>query len=153
LLGACASSGDYPSLTERPVERVEGSFSAETAASEPAPAPAPSADLVQRLAALRTDAETAHGAFTRAVPAAERLATASESTGSDSWASAQVALADLESLRSQAAVSLAELDLLWIDTTVEGAPRDAIAETLGAVLALVRDEDETLARLRGRVGA
>ncbi len=152
LLGACATHGDYPSLAQRPAERIGGTFAPEIAEAEPSPAPAPSADLVARLAALQRDATSLHAQFSNALPAARRFAAARGGIGSDSWASAQVALADLDSLRSRAAVSLAELDTLWVDTTIAAGPRDAIGATRDAVEALIRREDEVLAQLRGRVG-
>ena len=49
LLAACASSGDYPSLAQRPAERAQGSFATDPAQVVPLPPPAPSADLVARL--------------------------------------------------------------------------------------------------------
>ena len=152
LLAACASAGDYPSLAQRPAERVEGTFAPGAAETEPAPPPAPSADLVVRLENLRREALARHREFTAALPAAQRLAAAAGSTGSDSWASAQVALADLDSLRSRAAVSLADLDTLWVDATLDGGAREAIGATRSEVESLVRQEDEALASLRARVG-
>ena len=152
LLAACASSGDYPSLAQRPAERVEGTLTPAAPDATPAPPPAPSADLVERLAALRGEAAARHAEFTAALPVAQRLANAAGSTGSDSWASAQVALADLDSLRSRAAVSLADLDTLWVDATLDGGAREAIGATRSEVESLVRQEDEALARLRARVG-
>lgn len=153
LVAACASDGDYPSLAQRPVERVGGAFEADAAAPAPAPPPAPSADLVARLTSLQRDAASLHTQFTAAAPAATRLAAAAGATGSDSWAGAQVALADLDSLRSRVAVSLAELDALWVDSTVEQGPREAIAVARDAVEAMVAQEDETLSRLRARVAS
>ena len=152
LLGACASGGNYPSLAQRPAERSEGTFAADEVPAAPAPPPAPSADLVTRLASLRRDATSLHAQFSDAVPAARRLAAAAGGTGSDSWASAQVALADLDSLRSRAAISLADLDALWVDSTVEAGPREAIGVTRDAVEALIAQEDEVLDQLRRQVG-
>jgi hypothetical protein len=151
LLAACASPGDYPSLAQRPVERVEGAFATDVPEPAPVPPPAPSADLVARLADLQRDAASLHAQFVEAAPTATRLATAAGATGSDSWASAQVALADLDSLRSRVAVSLADLDALWVDSTVEAGPREAIGAARDSVETLVVQEDEVLARLRGRV--
>ncbi|MXO76243.1 hypothetical protein GRI40_13580 [Altererythrobacter aerius] len=152
MLGACASSGDYPSLAQRPAERASGTFGPPADPAPPVAEPAPSADLVARLDTLMRDAQSIHAEFIRSAPAAERLARGAGSTGSDSWAAAQVALADLDSLRSRAAVALAELDILWADATLEGGPRDAVGATRDAVIALITREDETLARLRGRIG-
>jgi hypothetical protein len=153
FLCACASTGDYPSLAQRPVERAQGMFAPDTPEPAPAPPATPSADLVARLADLQRDAASLHAQFVQAAPAATRLAAAAGGTGSDSWASAQVALADLDSLRSRVAVSLADLDALWVDSTVESGPRDAIGAARDSVQALVAQEDDVLARLRSRVGA
>ena len=151
LLAACATPGDYPSLAQRPAERVEGVFAPDT--SEPtAPTPiAPSAALAARLAASVGAAEEGHREFVGATPAAERLARAAGGTGSDSWAAAQVALANLDSIRSRVAVSLADLDTLWVDATVEPGPREAIGSARARVEALVAQEDAVLAQLRGRL--
>ncbi len=153
LLGACATQGDYPSLAERPAERVEGTFAADPAPPVAVPPAPPSADLVARLASLQSDAASLHAQFTAAVPAAQRLAAAAGGTGTDSWASAQVALADLDSLRSRAAVSLTDLDTMWVDSTVEANPRDAIGAVRSAVEAIIAQEDEVLAQLRGQVAS
>ena len=153
FVAGCASSGDYPSLAQRPAERVEGAFAPAPAEAAPAPPPAPSADLLERLASLRRDAAARHAEFTAALPGAQRLAAAAGGTGTDSWASAQIALAELDSLRSRAAVALTDVDALWVDTIVESGPREAIAPVRDEVEALVRTEDQALARLRSRVGA
>ena len=153
ILAGCASAGgDYPSLAQRPAERVQGTLTPDTAAEAPPPPAPPSADLVQRLASLRQEASARHAEFTAALPAAQRLANAAGGRGTDSWASAEVALADLDSLRSRAAVPLADLDALWVDATVEDGRRDVIAPVRDEVESLVRREDEALAALRARVG-
>lgn len=154
LLASCASGGgDYPSLAQRPAERAQGTFTPDAAVPAP-PAPvAPSAGLVARLAELRSQAEALHREFRDAAPAAQRLANAAGSRGSDSWAAAEVALSDLDSIRSRAAVALADLDALWIDSTLEAGPREAIGAARSEVEALIAEEDAVLARLRGRVGA
>lgn len=153
-LSACAAtSGQYPSLAIRDAERVQGTFEQEAAPPLPAPPAAPSADLVARLAGLRQDAQAAHRAFLASAPGAERLARGAGGTGSDSWASAQVALADLDASRSIAAVALGDLDVMFIDATVADEQRAAIAATRTEVVGLVGEEDAVLARLRGRVGS
>lgn len=151
-VAACTTAGaDYPSLAQRPAERVEGKFEPDTAPPLP-PAPVqPSADLSARLAELNRQAESAHAEFRAATPAAERLASAAGGTGTDSWAAAQVALADLDSLRSRAAIPLADLDTLWVDSTLEGGAREAIGAVRDAVASIIAEEDAVLARLRGRL--
>lgn len=152
VLAACASGGDYPSLAQRPAERVQGTLTPDAAQAAPAAPVVPSADLTRRLAELRNEAAARHGEFSAALPAAQRLVNAAGATGSDSWASAQVALADLDSLRSRASVPLADLDTLAVDATIDDGPRAAIDSVRSEVESLVRQEDEALARLRGRAG-
>ena len=152
LLGACAATtGDYPSLAQRPAERVQGTFEPDDSAPVEPVVVQPSPDVAARLAELVRQAEATHREFTSAAPAAERLAGASGTTGSDSWAAAQVALADLDSIRSRVAIALADLDTLWVDSTVEAGPREAIGAARTLVEGLVAQEDATLARLRGRI--
>ena len=151
-VAACTTPvGDYPSLAQRPAERIEGTFQPDTAEPVPPPPVLPSADLAARLAQLRRDAEAAHAEFRANTPAAERIARAGGATGSDSWAAAQVALADLDSIRSRSAIALAELDTLWVDATLEAGPREAVGAVRDAVETLIAEEDAVLARLRGRL--
>ena len=150
LLAACATPSAYPSLAIRDAERVKGAFGPPDTGT-PAPVvapPAPSAELTARLAQLQDQAQAAHREFVSAVPAAERLANGAGAVGSDSWASAQVALADLDSSRSKAAVALSELDILFIDATIDATRREAIGAARDSVVALVGQEDAVLARLR-----
>lgn len=151
-VAACTTpGGDYPSLAQRPAERIEGTFTPDTAEPAPPPPILPSADLAARLDQLRRDAEAAHAEFRANTPAAERLVRAGGGTASDSWAAAQVALADLDSIRSRATVALADLDTLWVDTTLEAGPREAVGSVRDAIEALVAEEDAVLSRLRGRL--
>ncbi|MCP5397381.1 MAG: hypothetical protein H6918_11755 [Sphingomonadaceae bacterium] len=150
-LAGCATNGtDYPSLAVRDAERVEMTYlpgSADTEAMKPAPAPD---SLPDQLAALRAEADSAHRAFMDAAPGAERTVSAARGAalGSRSWGDAQVAMADLDSLRSRSAVVLADLDLLYTNATVDFVERDAIAQTREAVIGMVLEEDAILARLR-----
>jgi hypothetical protein len=149
-LSACATdSTRYPSLAQREAERVQGTFEPDTAAPAVTPAPPPSADLIARLGQLRDQAASAHREFLSAVPGAERLAKAAGDVASDSWASAQVALADLDSSRSNAAIALGDLDILFIDATLVADQREAIGAAREDVLRIVGEEDAVLARLRG----
>ena len=88
-----------------------------------------------------------------AVPAAQRRvqAAGNAAVGSDSWASAQVALADLDSARSNAAVALGDLDILFAAATVQAQDAAAIAAARATVVALVAEEDAVLERLRAQV--
>lgn len=151
-LSACASTLDrYPSLAIRDAERVEGTFETD-AAPAPAPVPAPpSAELISRLAELRSEAASAHREFLSIVPDAQRRVAAAGGVGSDGWASAQVALASLDAARSKAAVPLGHLDVLFIDATLAADQREAIVAAREEVLAMIAEEDAALAQLRARL--
>lgn len=162
-VSACASPGDYPSLARRDVERINGSG---LPASPSGPAPdappattnAPSADLSARLGQLVNQARAAHRRFLDRRPRAEQLASAASgaAVASEAWSVATVAIADLEAARSEAMVTLAELDALHAAHRVEHHSDDtadgtAILAAREQVLALVGDEDAVLAALRGKV--
>lgn len=154
-LAACATPGDYPSLAIRDVERAQGRF--ETA--PPAPVAVPeipvgtTGPVAERLAALGEAAEAAHSSFEQSTPGATRLvrAGAGAATGSTAWAAAQVALADLDSARSNTAIALGDLDTLMVATAVQLQDVSAIEEVRQRVLELIGEEDEVLARLREQV--
>ncbi len=154
LLGGCAASADYPSLSRRPAERISGSAQAVTPQPAQAPVPAPSAEFTERLTQLIEQAGDAHRRFSGQSARTERLvsAAAGAAVASESWAVASVALAELESARSDAMVALAELDQIYAAEAIAGtADRDAAAAAREQVVALVSEEDEVLARLRGRL--
>lgn len=155
-LAACATPADrYPSLAIRDVERAQGQFE---------PAPAASLDvpqiptlgtgtLAEKLGALGAAATAAHDVFLRSAPAATRLANAAAGSaiGSDAWASAQVALSDLDSARSTTAIALGDLDALMVGAAVQAQDVATIEAVRQQVLAQVGEEDEVLARLRAKV--
>ena len=157
LLAGCASAsgGKYPSLATRPGERVSG-----TAEPVPAPAQPPAtAATGSRIAQLRAQAQAAHARFAerRASAAALSAAAQGAAVGSESWSVAQVALASLEAARSEAMIALAELDSLYVDAknaavmTDGSGDVDAIGAVRGDVIAMIGEEDATLASLRGRL--
>ena len=156
-LGACATgaSDRYPSLAIRDIERAEGRF--EPVASTPLQVPevaVPSTGpLAGRLAALGASASASHRAFLISASAATRRANAAAGAaiGSDAWASAQVALADLDSARSATAITLADLDTLMVASAVQARDVSAIEAIRQQVLAQVAEEDAVLARLRAKV--
>ena len=145
----------YPSLAIRDVERVEGTF-------EPVPTRTLDVPVVetgltgsldQRLTGLLDQAGAAHEAFLASVPAAQRRVAAASGAaiGSDSWAAAQVALADLDASRSLAAIALGDLDILYAAAEVQAEDVSAIEAARSRVIALVGEEDAVLARLRSRI--
>ena len=155
-LAACATPSDkYPSLAIRDVERAQGQF--EPTPATPLDVPevptAGSGSLTEQLAALGAAATASHQAFLASASRATRLAEAAAGApiGSDAWASAQVALADLDSARSNTAIALGDLDALMVGTVIQAEDVSAIEVVRQQVLAQVGDEDDTLARLRARV--
>lgn len=156
LSGCAADNAAYPSLARRPAERVSGT--AEVVAAAPTqfpPAPPPSADLIARLGQLSDQAQAAHGEFSSRRAEAQRLVNAAggASVGGEGWAQASVALAGLETARSQAMIALADLDALYAAERIAGSDVTAIAATRDRVIGWISEEDQVLAQLRGRVAS
>lgn len=150
-LAACATGADnYPSLAIRDAERIGGSLAAPQPEAPPAPLSPPGADLLARLGQLRSEAGSAHQAFLAAVPGTRRAVRAARGAAveSDRYASAQVALADLDSHRSRAAIALGDLDLLFADAVLAFELKEAIADTRDDVTDMIAQEDAVLEELR-----
>ena len=150
LLAACATSSDkYPKLEIRAAERVTGTFEA------PSPLePTPLQDsIAMSLPDIQTAAKTSHARFVDTAPATRSTIAAVKGTDSDSndWAAAQIALADLESHRSDTAIALAELDLLYAQSTLRFEQRQAIAAAIVVVEELVAEEDLVLTQIRSAI--
>ena len=145
LLAACATAdGEYPSLAIRDAERVGGTF--EPVAPTPyVPPPTPAA-VVDRLARLAADAASAHRAFLAEAPAARSAVAAAGGAafGSDGWARASVALAGLESARSQAMIALADLDRLMVDAALQGGELERIVAVRDTVTRQVEEQNATI---------
>lgn len=158
-LSACGGR-DYPSLAIRPAERITGTAEPATPTPEPTTAPLPaSADVTGPAASLVVQAQAAHQRFLSRRAETERLVSAARGTavGSEAWSVASVALANLESARSDAMIALAELDERYAAQSIMaqsgGNPADAeaLAAARERVIALVGDEDAVLTGLRGRL--
>lgn len=151
-LGGCAGNdGAYPSLARRPVERITGS--SPVVAPAPVPAPAPSARSLGLLDQLVAQARSADAKFHANTPHAQALvgAAADAAIASESWAVATVALADLESQRSNVMIALADLDAAYAAATVAREDASAIAAARQQVIDIVAGEDTVLAGLKGRL--
>jgi predicted dienelactone hydrolase len=119
----------------------------------------PSGSLTNRLAQLADQARAADRRFSERRGSAERLIAggSGRTPGSEGWSVATVALADLASSRSDAMMALAELDRIYVDESIAAAETgdrssiDAITVVRDQVTALISAQDETLARLHGRI--
>lgn len=138
LLQACVASSEFPSLAVRDAERVEGSAAPAAGSAEAIPVlPPTSADLTTRLAGLLDLARKAHSSFKAKQPGAERAIAAAGSVRGDTWTSAEVALSDLQTSRSDALTALAELDQLYVE---ERAAHPEQVSPTAAAIATIRDQ-------------
>ncbi|MFM9935079.1 MAG: hypothetical protein ACKVOL_02645 [Novosphingobium sp.] len=161
-LSACnADRSRYPSLAIRPAERAYATRQpVAPALSGPLTAQLPAgADLAVRITVLRETALAAHARFTEQQGTASRLAEAAKGAapGTEAWSRAAIALAGLESARSQGMIALADLDRLFIAATEMAATGpDADLQTVTpahrAVEALLGEEDRAIAALSGAIG-
>ncbi len=135
VLSACASTnGEYPSLAIRDAERVSGSALPAEVAPRP-PAPPLDSTIAGRIASAVAQARKAHGSFATASSRTERTVSAARGTRSpgDAWIAAQVALAELVSLRSETSSASATC------AAIQASPGDRVpraAETVRSVLLL-----------------
>lgn len=153
IAGCASDTANYPSLARRDVERVK---TAPPPAGPPVAAPSPDASLPARLASLVADAREAHRRFGAARDRAERAvaAAAGAAVGSDAWATGSIALASLESARSQAMIALADLDALYANARITSSPdAAAIAAARDEVSGLVTEEDAVVIDLQRRSAA
>lgn len=151
LLAACAApEGEYPSLAIRDIERVTGTMM--PTQTPPAPPPARPADpTLAQLDSLAGSARAAHQRFLAKVDEAARVIGAAGGSGSESWARAQVALADLQAERSAAMIALADIDRLYVDAAREGTDTAYLRQVHTEVTALVAAEDQRLADMSVRL--
>lgn len=166
LVAGCATGRDdgFPSLARREAERVVGIVRPVEAPAKPTTVPPQTGSAI---ANLRRQALEAHRRFQgrrRGRPApleAAALAAAAQgaAVASESWSVAQVALADLDSMRSEAMIPLADLDRLYIVAataaalTAGSAELDAVAAVRDEVSGWIAEEDAALAALRSRLRA
>lgn len=133
LLDGCAAPASYPSLLPR---AVEAPGRGERPAAEPAPEAADPALHAQVAASLRLlDERTT--AFNNAATSAARTVAAAHgaSAGSEAWLNAQVALAELDTLRSATVELATDLDAVAGERALRLAPEQP---TLNAAIEHVR---------------
>ena len=151
-LAACAAdTADYPSLARRPIEKASAS-QVPTPPPSTAPVPANPQDTA-RLPALVDQARAAHQRFlAKQQRAVQTVSVGSGAApGSERWAVASVALAELESERSAAMIALADLDQIYAAAGTEGRDTAAITAAREEVSGWIGEEDAVLAALRGRL--
>ena len=170
-LGACATAPDrdYPSLGIREAEYTSGQVplptgdcadSAEAGAvreegqltpvdpdAPPPPQPVLSSELALRVVQLEEQARAAHADFEGATPATRAAVRARGAEGSKSWGRAEVAYANLRSIRARTAIPFGELEMLLATRAVAGEPIDEIVLARDVVIALIEQEDAVLAEL------
>lgn len=110
--------------------------------------------MIARLTALVAQAREAHQRFAGEQERAARTVAAGSAAapGSESWAVASVALAGLESARSDAMIALADLDQFYAAARIEGRETAAITAARDQVSGWIGEEDTVLASMRGQLG-
>jgi len=151
LTGCAGPSELYPSLSIRDAERVSGTFEP----IEPEPyVPAPiGAEVLRRIGTLRADAVRANDRFQAAAQRTRNTVAAARGVapGGENWSVAQVALAELESSRSDGMIALAELDQLFVQASLDAAELSEIEEARSQVAALVASQDQTITALHSQL--
>lgn len=161
VLAACSgASGGYPSLAIRDVERVSGTAQPVAPEIQQPVAPPVSEALDQRIARLVEQARGAHATFQNRAGSASRTVGAGRGTRApaDRWIAAQVALSDLQALRSTAMIALADLDVMFAEERL--AFSDDLSPTAQAldrarqqIGAWVEEEDRVIAGLAGQIAS
>lgn len=153
-LSACASAaGEYPSLAIRDSERVTGSLETPEA---PLFTPTPAAPAtLEQLGELADTAREAHQRFLAAADDARGTvrSAAGSSIGSENWSRAQVAVAGLESRRSNAMIALADADRIFVEAATNGGEIAEAEAARAEIAALVEEENRVIAGLLGIIGS
>jgi len=158
-LSACATKGEYPSLSRRDAERITGIAQPSGQLTAPAPVPPPNAQISARLFQLVEQARVANGQFAEQRGRSERLVAqgAGSAPSSEGWAVASIALAELESARNDTMVAMTSIDeiqaadaLAHYNTPSGDAP--AIAAAQAQVAGWIDQQDVVLDALGRKLG-
>ncbi len=129
------------------------------AAPQP-PAPPLAAETVQRIGQAVEQARKAHAAFSSGMAGATGAVSAARGARApaDSWVAAQMALANLQSQRSEAVIAQADLELMFADERLAGPDRitptaQALIEARERIAGWVNEQNRTLCRLAGQLGS
>lgn len=145
-IAACAAPDEgYPTLAIRDVERTAGTMEVEPAPPPPAPAPATLASVAE----LAEAAREAHADFLDAAPRARSItrSAAGAARGSENWAQAQVAIANLEAQRSETMIALADLDRIFVDAATSAQATESIEAVRSDIDALVEQQNALIESL------
>jgi len=152
LLSACgAPAGGYPSLLPRANEQRDD---AEPVRASPVAAADPALDAM--IAAARARLDKAAADYASLAPRAESLAEQAKGLGigSDVWLDAQAAIANLDSVRSESAAVVADLDRTSIERAAGGAPAYPALDSLRmAAAAQLREQSAVIARVEALLPA
>lgn len=154
LLASCAASSDYPSLALRDAERAGGENAALSTdglalVDSAPPWPEVRAQIDGHVAAARA----AHRRFLDALPGTRRaVANGSRApVDSNAYAAAQIALGNLQSIRSGTAFALADLDALLATRSNALQSTEKVSAARSAVAALLQEENAALDALQRQV--
>lgn len=159
-LGGCGK-GNYPSLAQRPAElRYTTQAAAPAVATPPG---VPDAAVVKQVEDLRAEAARSSEAFAQRAKEAEHAARAAHGTplGSEAWSASTVAMAALDSARSDTAQPLGVLDALQAKMATTAADTsnandkatfDVIAKADAEVGAMMDNENARIAALHAMTG-
>lgn len=152
LGSGCAPMPDssrFPSLLPRPIE------SRSDAVETPPPAVAtPDPALDSRMAELRRALDDAGRAFDTGYARADRLANSARGSraGSDAWLDAQIALAELDVLRTDTRLAIADLEQLEADRALELAPDySGLAALIATAKAQEARQNDRIASVEARL--
>ena len=146
LLAGCVSEGPFPSLAQRPDERL--------AIDEPVREPPQVADdstLRARINRLLGEARSGDAAFNRDYDAAARAAARGGAAGSDSWLDAEQAISRAEASRGQATDAASELHQLAVaraDQPTSPADLAALQAAIERVDGMVAAQETRMRRIR-----
>lgn len=146
--GCASGGGEYPSLAIRDGERMTGSGTA-AAPAAPTERVALSTDTAMRVVQLGDLGRANHEKFAAIAARASRLVAAARGTAitTKANASAQIALAELQSAHEATLSVLAELDVLLAEATLAGGQLSAIESARSDIAALSQEEQARLAGL------
>jgi predicted small lipoprotein YifL len=142
LLAGCTTKGPFPSLAQRPDERLS--------IDEPvreAPHIADDSALRVRINTLLAEARAGNTAFERDYDAAARTASRAGPEGSDSWMAAQQAVSRVEAARGRTGNAVAELHQL----VVTRADRPISPDDQAALEAAIDQADGIVAAQQARL--